>query len=299
VEQMASAAKGSHSEHGESANASYGARDAAANCNKHERGLRHEFHRYSWPVAFHDNLRDRQAVRRINTISHHHAQVACWRRSGTFIYHGVLEAWILFDFSAFIMNSGHFVVGGMGPGTPAHATMIASLAGLPNELHKIFTSLSTGNLLTLAAVCHRLHLIALSTYLSAHGIDLESLLSSPTLVLTSKQMNALPGLLTMLTRPRAKSVRFVWYGSRPEYTIVDEVSHVARWIEMLDDLEQLDLDFRDVGWGHLVDMSYYGTPLPFSQFRRLVLRTDGTAGRDCALALPAAVHPRHPIQLLA
>jgi hypothetical protein len=149
----------------------------------------------------------------------------------------------------------------MGPGIPAHAITLASLAGLPNELlYKIFTYLSTRDLLTLAAVCHRLRLIALSTYLSAHGINPESLLSSPTLVLTSEQMNALPGLLSMLTRPRAKSVRFVWCGRRSEYTIVNEVSRVARWIKMLDDLEELVLDFTDVGWGHLVDMRDYGTP---------------------------------------
>jgi hypothetical protein len=157
------------------------------------------------------------------------------------------------------MNSGVVVVGGMGPGTPAHAATVASLVGLPNELlHKIFTYLSNLDLLALAATCHRLHLIALSTYFSAHGVDPDSLLSSPNLVLTSEQMPALPGLLCMLIRPRVKSIHFIWYGSRPEFAIVREVSRVARWIKMLDDLEELDLDFKGVSFGDLVDMIDFG-----------------------------------------
>jgi hypothetical protein len=192
-----------------------------------------------------------------------HKAACCMLHACTVINHGVLRAWILFDF-AVSMNSGQFVVagaGGMGPGGPAHATTIASLVGLPNELlHKIFTHLSNRNLLTLAAVCHRLHPLALSTYFSAHGIDPDSLLSSPTLCFTSKRMAALPGFLRMLTRPHVKSIRFVWYGSRPEYVIVREVSRVARWIKMFDDLEELDLEFKDVGFGHLVDMMDFGIP---------------------------------------
>jgi hypothetical protein len=163
------------------------------------------------------------------------------------------------------MNSGHIVNGGMAPGAPAHATTIASLVGLPNELlHEIFTYLSNQYLFTLAAVCHRLHTVALSIYFSAHGIDPEALLSSPTLVLTGKQIAALPGLLRRVVRPRVKSIRFVWYGSlrRPEYVSVYEVLLMARcqWIEVLDGLEEIDLDFNGVSFGDLVYIDCAGPP---------------------------------------
>jgi hypothetical protein len=142
----------------------------------------------------------------------------------------------------------------------APARAAASLVSLPNEiLLRVFIYLPKRTLITLSAVCHRLHQVTLPTYLSACGVDPNALqLSSNTLVFTSRWMAAMTGLMRMFTRPRVKSIRFEWRGGRPEPVIVREVYHVARWIKMLDHLEELELDFNDVGFGHLVDMRDFG-----------------------------------------
>ena len=118
-----------------------------------------------------------------------------------------------------------------------------TLLDLPHELLlQVIDHLDADGILTLSLLCKRLHELALSAYFVRHALT-TPLDSTDALVLTGKQLNALPGLQMALFTKDIRNLHCAIEPLESEDRLAVVICRIRRVILKIEGLQNLTLDF--------------------------------------------------------